>query len=394
MYDRALSEELSFEDAVLQLKENAHVRTVRDTLARFTGIPAESKSELQAFVVKKMMESSPGANKESTERKVRMWMKDDAVTVRKDSAIELGFALGLSVEKTDELLCRLCQEGFHWRDPDEIIYIYGLMNGLNYQETAAVRDLMTEKKLLGKGHESDSIEALTDIVRDKVVKLSGLKELEEFLRAAGNELGRLHNTAYTIFTEFLDLLRHPDTEIGEEVDESDDRKFPDSEILATYLYRNFIPHSAKDDSLVLDALQKSIRQSWPDAETLSRMLKRKVDVTRKILILLFLATDGGMSKYESDDEYDAVSREEVFLEISGRMDAMLSDCGFAPLDSRVPFDWMMMYCMCADDSIFVDGRVQRFLAEVFPDTEHESGDDYSEDSYDEGKWESNFENAM
>ena len=58
----------------------------------------------------------------------------------------------------------------------------------------------------------------------------------------------------------------------------------------------------------------------------------------------------------------------MFSDTYERLTMMLSDCGFAGLDPRSQFDWMILYCMCVDDSIFIDGKLQRFLAEIFPST--------------------------
>ena len=77
---------------------------------------------------------------------------------------------------------------------------------------------------------------------------------------------------------------------------------------------------------------------------------------------------------EQDDFYAGFSGEnasddtpeDVFQDMYARMNSMLSDCGFAPLDSRTSFDWMVLYCMCTDESIFIDDTVQRFLSEIFP----------------------------
>jgi len=183
-------------------------------------------------------------------------------------------------------------------------------------------------------------------------------------------LGALHNTAYSLFVDFMDLLAAAEVQD----DGSRGRELSVRRILDIYLHKDFVPraqHKTKDNpdpqKLILSALQRSIRQNWPDEMTLSRMMHRDTDVTRKVLILLFLATDGGDSDY-ADDIIGEQLPEDVFQDMYERMNSMLTDCGFAPLDSRVPFDWMILYCMCADESIFIDGRIQQFLTRVFPET--------------------------
>ena len=151
------------------------------------------------------------------------------------------------------------------------------------------------------------------------------------------------------------------------------------DILETYMYRNYIPFTKRPrkttntntEKLVFSALQRNIRQNWPDEETLSKMQHRKTDVTRKVLMLLFLATDGGYSSY-SEEEFDPLSPEEEFEGMYTRLESMLVDCGFSKLDPRVPFDWMILFCMCTNDSLLIDERIQDFLKEIFIETTSDS----------------------
>ena len=92
------------------------------------------------------------------------------------------------------------------------------------------------------------------------------------------------------------------------------------------------------------------------------MKQREIDVTRKVLILLFLATDGEESEYAEQEEMDA---DEAFESMETRLNLMLADCGFAQLDSRTPFDWMVLYCMYADESIFLEDYMRGFLENLF-----------------------------
>ena len=116
---------------------------------------------------------------------------------------------------------------------------------------------------------------------------------------------------------------------------------------------------------LLSALQRDIQQNWPDEFALSRMLHRKTDITRKALILLFLATDGASAASEGYDEDFWEDEDEDFESRYTRLNAMLCDCGFSPLDSRSPFDWMVIYCMCIEESMFIDTEIENFLNAIF-----------------------------
>lgn len=368
LYQMAASQTLTLRQAALRLQEDAHIRALRETLAKYAGLPPEDKSALQSFYTQRLLDSSPpGTARASLERKVRMWLGEDVQSISKQGAIQLCFALGLGVEEAGTFLHRTCGEGFHWRDAGELVYLYALEEGLAYPKAQALWEAMKEKGLLtgGKG-----TEAHTALVRQEARQLGSEEALEEYLREHQDQLGAMHNTAYELFRAYLDLLSDPESE------NEGDKQLSVRKITDTYLHQRFIPRikkAAKNDKtaedLVLSALQRSIQQSWPDETTLSKMLNRKIDVSRKALILLFLATDGDTKEsLAAQDWYDLEEdlEEEPFEDLYARLDAMLLDCGFAPLDSRAPFDWMVLYFMCARESIFIDGRIQRFLGQIFP----------------------------
>ena len=99
------------------------------------------------------------------------------------------------------------------------------------------------------------------------------------------------------------------------------------------------------------------------------MKNRHIDVTRKVLILLFLACDGGEMLYGNLD-YD--EPENIFDETYASMNNMLIQCGFSPLDSRDPFDWMVLYCIATANEFFdIDENIKSFLSEIFNTSEQD-----------------------
>lgn len=105
------------------------------------------------------------------------------------------------------------------------------------------------------------------------------------------------------------------------------------------------------------------------------MRSRAVEVSRKVLMLLFLATDGEPIRqdaaddvYDDDlwfDEEDEEDDDARFRSAFVRMETMLTDCGMRGIDLRVPFDWMILHCLCGADSLEIDGQVERFLETMF-----------------------------
>lgn len=365
-----VSTTLELHEAVELLRKNAYTRTIQDTLCSYTKISIENKTKLQSFLTEKLSKCTPNIAPDSIRRKVNNWLKKDTFTISKESAIQLGFALELTLEETEQLLMSLCEERFHWRNPEEIIYIYALTNNLSYIEATALYNYFAEKGIFTKTN-SESTTIYTNQIKKRVENISNNTELEEFLITSQNDLGKFHNTAYSLFTEFLELLKNPIMDWENSTIDSLSTK----DILETYLYRNYIPFTKRSkklttttnaEKLVFSALQRNIRQSWPDEETISKMQHRKTDVTRKVLMLLFLATDGGYSSY-GEETFDVLSPEEEFEDTYTRLESMLVDCGFAKLDPRIPFDWMILFCLCTNDSLLIDERVQQFLKEIFPE---------------------------
>lgn len=375
MYHMATSQALGLHQAVDHLREDAYVRPVRETLAKYAGKSVEDVKGLQICLVERLLENSPERSaRAAVERKVRMWMKDGMQSISKSGAIQVSFALKLSVEEANAFLQRACGEGFHARDPEEIIFLYALRNGLNYKEALALRDAMEKKGLL-KQEKSGEKELFTEIVRQDLESRKNVAELEEFLRQYQGRLGSFHNTAYEIFRGYIHLLTHAEIDDGLDAE----GHMTVREVTDVYLHERLIPRirkAAKNnqeaEDLVLSALQRNIQQNWPDETSLSKMMNRQMDISRKTLILLFLATDGG----EYDEELcEAEGAEDFFEDSYSRMNGMLANCGFAPLDPRCAFDWMVLYCMCVDaeDSLLIDSRIHRFLEEIFSNQSEEEG---------------------
>jgi len=384
MYLSATNNQLTLHQAIEILKDEANIRKVRDTLAYFSKIPLDRIDELKTFLTERLSAGVPGAKHDAVRRKVQLWMNDDALSVSKQSAIQIAFALNLKLDEADLMLKRLCGEGFHWRDPEELVYGYALIRGMSYADAFNLYESIKDKIVPDPSKKSE-IFIYTRQVNNRVLRITSDEELIDFLCKSKNSLGQLHNTAYSLFKEYMDLLSKPVIEYDKVFRPDDDEKKKYAEkvmidikknasrdIMDTYLYRKFIPvaqrkskNNPEPEKVVFSALQRNVRLNWPDEVTLSKMLHRETDVTRKVLILLFLATDGGDTKYADRSDFER-SPEEIFISTYGRLNLMLNQCGFAELDPRVQFDWMVLYCICVDDVIFIDGKIQRFLAEIFP----------------------------
>ncbi len=368
MFDNATNGEFSIRDAVVLLKENAVFRTLKDKLMRF-----EKGRDIKNLIVDGLTENHPESVKENVQRKVRGWFNNDERNIKKQDAMELCFILDLSLEEADSFLAMVSEEGIHWRNPEEIVYAYALKNKVSYTEAKKIYEEIS----VDIDSDKQTDEVFTALVKKEVLALRSIDDLKAYIKQAKSKLGTYHNTAFSLFSEYMNVLENPTSYkdvLGEEM--PDEKGISVKEISEKYLNETLIPRfkkNGKNTFASLSFVERNLRLNWPDEFTISRIKNREIDVSRKILILLFLATDG--AEYYSDenyedydeafDDYYDMDEEDVFKETYLRLSAMLNECGFAPLDPRVPFDWMILYCMCVSDTWEIDQKMKEFLKEAF-----------------------------
>lgn len=351
MYTAATSRTMTVQEAVALLRQEMKTRTLPDKLARFA-----KGRDLRTLLAEGLRRNHPDKKPDSMDRKARDWLGGKDRAIRKEDALEVCFILGLTAEEADELLMLICEEGLHWRDPAEIPFIYALRKGLDYPAACALAQRMQG---LAPSAAREAEDSFTGVIRAEVSALETEAQLADWLRGAGDRLGRMHNTAYQLFMEYMALL-----EEGSVADLLEDATAMSTrDVVEQYFFRRFVPR-VKGSEKALSAIQRAVWANWPDEVSVSRMKSRVIDVTRKVMILLFIATDGGLDE-EDEELLDEWEEESVFEDAYTRLDNMLAMCGFAPLDPRAPFDWMMLYCMCVEDVFELDAQMEDFLGELF-----------------------------
>ena len=357
------------------LARSGQFRTLGDILCAAAG-----DREPRGLLVEGLCAAQPGASRDSMDRKVRNWLSGRTQTVSKEDAWGLAAILGLDLEQTDLFLKQVTGEGIHWRSPAEIVRAYGIFREL---PPAELKVLLERVNVGGKKRGSgEQTAAYTAQVEQKARPMLHRtpEELMAFLEENRESLGVFHNTAHRLFLQYLEVLEEARADDGMD----DEPRVTTRYILEHYLHRSLVPVAKREDAgarAAFSAIQRSIRANWPDEQTLSKMKNREMDVSRKVLIMLFLATDGGEAQEPSDedwpdwddyDDYDdwdeePLTRDERFQAVTSRLDTMLRSCGFQSLDPRSPFDWMVLFSLCAEDLWDVDHRLRQTLAAIFPD---------------------------
>lgn len=375
----------TIEEALDTLLSYEHFRTLGDVLRSFTSDP-----DIKKRLVSGLNAWFPDDKPDSIDRKVRNWLNGKTLSISKQDAYIISRILELSLDQTDSFLKYATGEGIHWRNPKDIVWCYSILHSTSHTMTWNLLEQVEAKNFPNSRKTQNQTESYTAAVYEKLQPVLYQDEaaLLAFFIEEEERLGYLHNTAYSQFTKYMDLLKQGYAADGIEAlfkemtkEEKNKAKIrvdgdigphkpePMSvrDILETYFYRNLIPvqvRGKEKSENAFSAIQRSIRQNWPDESILSKMESRKMDVSRKVLILLFLATDGCDTDFS--DEYDEVdSAEDVFLSVYMRMNTMLNACGFPQLDPRNPFDWMILFCISSGNLWESDDRLRSILLSMF-----------------------------
>ena len=337
-------------------------RSFPDILARFA--PTEASRE---NLTDGLCRNDPARNRASMDKKVRNWLSGRFRPTAREDLWELCFILKMETETADGFLAMTSEEGIHWRDPKELCYAFALRKGMDWPEAQGLL-----RRVLPEGQAPDAApnrQAFTQAVRGEADRLETETELAQYLRDAQGKLGAYHNRAYLQFTAYLELLEKPRA-----LNTGEEESYTVRRIVETYLDNKLPPGW---DKKKLDEKRQGILAGWPDEVTLSRMKTGSTDVNRKTLMLLFLATDGGEELSDDweedayDDEEEEPDADEDFRSSYLRMNQMLSSCGYCMLDSRNPFDWVVLYCMhVSSDPDAMEGlneRLSEMLEVLFPE---------------------------
>lgn len=374
------------------------------------------RSGLQASAGKTLSKKESDALRKS----ISNWLKGDVVPQNREQLFKICFALGLSESASSRVLARACETGIHYRNPRELVYAFALRTGLSYPEAVSLDQEMSviyqpivenasakraaqwkEKEKLyrtrraearqqhldsckkgvwteayiGTFAEEDPPSFLTQQVAHRFAEVRTKEELRHFFLETGAELGSIHESAYEKFWKLLLTLQEPDDTIVS--DPENDSSVYSLERIERDYFRMHVPIGK--DTRSLDYLQKAIKKNWPGVTELQKMKARKIDVSRKALLLLFLITEDFLS---SDDlQYSDQAAEEAAWYIPGedesprdqleivlnKINLFLETYGMNQLDPGNPFDCLVLYALAAGyEDAFLSDNFEQALSALFP----------------------------
>ena len=411
------------------LESGALYRSFQDVLKAV--YPGENLAEkLRGGLLE--IEGRPLTSKEAdTIRKnVSNWLNGKSIPQSREQLFKICFALELSEAQTSQVLASASETGIHYRNPQELVYAFALRSGLKYFEAVALdqemrqiyqpiveaaederraawkkkEKLYHQKRIeaqrlrslreqqggwaepyLGALEQDDVPSFLTQQVVHRFDKVKDRESLRQFFVDASADLGTIHESAYEKFWQLLLILQEPNDAIAstreqpQEADLENEEKY--SEVysldrIAQLYFRMHVPVGKQPGSF--DYLQKTIKKNWPGATELQKMKSRKIDVSRKALLLLFLITEDFL--YSEDLRYsdrpdtetaillpegDDSPRDQLEVALS-KVNLFLETYGMNQLDPGNPFDCLVVYALAAEyDTEFLSDKFSAALEVLF-----------------------------
>lgn len=334
-YDFVMTPDLTPEEIVAFFASDFQIRTFSSVLHRlYPGTDLEERL-LKAI---------------DQERTVRNWLYDRNLPVNRESVFQIAFALGLDEVRANELLLYVFGEGIHYRDEKELIYAFALKNGQSYESAKTSAQAFHNR---GKQDE-ESGEVVTNTVRLAFSGVSSEEDLIDFMLAHNMDFGKKHNTSYRYFMEMLSYLK---------CGENDEEMAYSIENITDCYLRMGMPKGRK--TVNYDAFQKTIKKYWPGLRSIKAMINRREEVSRKVLLLLYIITGGVQENAydELDEEY--VSDADILLKHCRQIKKMLQDCNMRYLDPRNPFDFLVLYSLNTGREGTMNDRMEEIIRRLF-----------------------------
>ena len=316
-------------------------------------------NDLMLRLILQFQEDIPEANPRSISKKIQNWLNGKSCPSKREDIFHIGFALQLTIPQVNTLLGYCTDYGIHYRESKDVVYSWFLRNQKTFSEAqtflASLPPIPVQEQLTyctrGKN--------VTQELRDTFLMAHTEEDLRECYLANLPLMGHLHFRAYHHFQKYLDQLIRPASAWG-------GMKEPDYSIeavMAQYLTMNMPSIRSRSSFTVI---QKLLKKNWPSATSLKNIRKRKEDVPRKLLLLLYVVTENVLDGeyHETDEEY--ISPEDKLEDHWWALNAILADCGMPPLDPRNATDWLILYSLAADDEP-MSQRMEQVIECMFSD---------------------------
>ncbi len=355
-YDNIVSGKMTPAMAAEYLKNGkVTVRSFAQTLKEMYPAPNLSQRLTEFF-----LSILPDTNPQSVSRKIRNWISGKNQPADREDIFRIAFALGFSEQQLDYLLSLCTDFGIQYRNDREVIFTWFLRGGRPYEEAAAFYASLppVRERNLARTRKTSR---LTHEVRAEFQAVGTTEELKRCHARNLDNFGSMHLRAYYYFEKYLNQLIHPTPQWDSNAAEPD---YSLEAVMNIYLSLR-IPSGRKRTDYTL--VQKLLKQNWPNATSIKNIRSHREDVPRKLLLLLYVVTE---NEPLEEDPYNGLDEEYMPLEDRVEyhwwtLNAILGDCGMAPLDPRNATDWLILYAISSDPEEPMSERLEQVIAHVF-----------------------------
>lgn len=405
------SQALSPEELINFMENGFICRTFKDTITQFYieyENKKQEKGEIKRFLSARLSDMTK-ISYDNMSRNVRNWMNGINIPQR-EQLFQMCFALELDESRASQLLASISDTGIHYRNPEELVYAFGLRQKMNYGETVQLKNEIMEKYYQNKKDASSSeknreAKVYTRQIQRKFLdEVHTVEDLKQFFEENSGVFGKIHEAAYDEFMRMLKLLQNPETDFEaywmqylkestgyseeerqKEVEriKQDLKKKSVEEIIEEYL-RMYVPKNTSrkktgEGKRNYTYLQRVIKKNWPSESIISKMKTKEMDVSRKVLLLLFLLTEEFevsdlINREQEDDIFSDLDEGDEYLSDLGEMEdandrmerrivqlnLFLEAYGMNQLDPGSAFDCFVLYALKASYDGDEDNMGERF----------------------------------
>ena len=396
------------------LEAGALYRSFADVLRAV--YPGDDLAERLKAELVAQAETPPTAKElDSLRKNISNWLKGSAVPQKREQLFKICFALGLGEAETSRVLASASDTGIHYRNPRELVFAVSLRTGLAYREARALDLEMSEiyRPAVEAGEKARTAQwkareqayhdrrtaarqqrqqrqrqggwaetymapdaelppdFFTRRISHRFERVTNREELRQFFLEVGTDLGQIHESAYEKFWRLLMTLQEPDDVI---LSDRGAETYSLDRVAEDY-FRMHVPLTK--NTAQFDVLQKTIKKNWPGATELQKMKSRKIDVSRKAMVLLFLITEDFLFSEDLDEidgETDVpwlplekeTARDRLETALS-KLNLFLETYGMNQLDPGNPFDCLVIYALASPyEDDFLTDNFSNALQTLFP----------------------------
>lgn len=314
------------------------------------------ETDLQSRLSAAFLSDSPGSPADRVSRKIRNWLSGQNMPGSREDVFHIAFALSLSEAQANYLLGISTDYGIHYREGRDLVYAWFLRRGGSYREA---RDFFTD--LPPVPHQTrvpdNPNSHLTHELQNDVLRIQTPQELRAYYISHLDRLGSLHMRAFSYFQRYLNQLIHP-TSVLDGVAEPD---YSMEAVMQKYFSMQMPSGKNRSGYTVV---QKLVKQNWPNATSLKNIRNYKEDVSRKLILLLYVITENVLGDNYCELDEDYISLDERVEDHWWTLNAILSDCGMPRLDPRNPTDWLVLYAIAADGEPMSE-RLEKVIECIF-----------------------------